>query len=309
MEDFRFANPEYLFGLLLLPLLFWALSKLGRNAREKLLRFVSEANLRSLLRDTGGRSSSVKTWFFWLGLVFLILALARPQANPITEEMEGTSLDIYVLLDVSKSMDAEDVAPSRLKKAKREIQSLMTLLAGDRLGLIAFAGSSVIVSPLTSDYEIVRTFLQNVDTNLIQNQTTDIQGALTLAEEAMRRGAERAGDKAARSNVFIVMSDGEDQSADPDYSVVEKIKNGGGSIFTIAFGTEAGAKIPVRNDRGEMMGYKRNRANGQEVTTSVATKSLQEIANIGGGQFYFSTQDEGEVRDILNRMQTLQRSG
>jgi Ca-activated chloride channel homolog len=309
MEDFRIAQPEYLFGLLLLPLLFWILGKLGRNARERLLRFVSEANLRTLLRESGGRGSGLKTAFFWAGLVFLLLALARPQANPITEEMEGTSLDIYVLLDVSKSMDAEDIAPSRLKKAKREIQSLMSLLAGDRLGLIAFAGSSVIVSPLTSDYEVVRTFLQNVDTNLIQNQTTDIQGALTMAEEAMRRGAERAGDAAARTNVFVVMSDGEDQSGDPDYSVVNKIKSAGGTIFTIAFGTEAGGKIPVRNERGELMGYKRNRANGQEVNTSVATKSLQEIASLGGGQFYFSTQDEGEVRDILNRMQNMQRAG
>ena len=309
MEDFRFANPEFLFGLLLLPLLYGALGQLGRNARERLLRFVAEANLRALLREKGGRSSRLKTFFFWAGLAFLILALARPQANPITEEMEGTSLDIYVLLDVSRSMDAEDIAPSRLKKAKREIQSLMSLLAGDRLGLIAFAGSAVIVSPLTSDYEVVKSFLQNVDTNLIQNQTTDIQGALTTAEEAMKRGAERAGDGQARTNVFVVMSDGEDQASDPDYSVVNKIKDGGGTIFTIAFGTEAGAKIPVRGEAGQLRGYKRSRLNGQEVTTTVATKSLQEIASRGGGQFYFSTQDEGEVRDILNRMQNMQRSG
>ena len=309
MEDFRFAQSQYLLLLLLLPVLGWGLARLGRNARERLLRFVSAANLEALLRVKGTKASSAQSWLFWLGLALLIVALARPQANPETEEMQGASLDIYVLLDVSKSMDAEDIAPSRLKKAKREITSLMSLLAGDRVGLIAFAGSSVIVSPLTSDYEVVRTFLQNIDTSLIQNQTTNIQGALALAEEAMKRGAERTGTEGGlRSNVFVVMSDGEDQAQDPDYSVVESIQKAGGTIFTIAFGTEAGGKIPVRNDRGELLGYKRERG-GVEVTTKVQPKSLEEIARLGGGQFYFSTSDEGEIRDILNRMQSMQRTG
>ena len=308
MEDFHFANPAYLLLLLALPALYFAISRLGKNAHARLLAFVSAANLKHLLQNHGGTSSKVKPWLFWLGLCCFALALARPQANPIVEEMEGASLDIYVLLDVSRSMDAEDMPPSRLKKAKREIQSLMSLLSGDRVGLIAFAGSAVIISPLTSDYEVMKTFLQNVDTSLIQNQTTDINAALTLAEQAMKRGAERTGKEGPRSNVFIVMSDGEDQEEAGNYAAADRIKSEGGTVFTIAFGTEAGSKIPARNERGELMGYKRDRS-GTEVVTKVSPKSMQDIAARGGGQFYFSTLDEGEITDIINRTKNMQRDG
>jgi Ca-activated chloride channel family protein len=307
MSDFRFQNSAYLLLLLALPLVQLVVTYFHRNARDRLLRFVAAANLNSLLKEKGLGGSGRKKLLFWAGLFFLILALARPQANPIVEEMEGASLDIYVLLDVSRSMDAEDVPPSRLAKAKRSIGSLMQLLSGDRVGVIAFAGTAVMISPLTADYEVIRTFLQNVDTSLIQNQGTDITNALSMAEEAMERGAERTGDTAVRSNVFLVMSDGEDHASE-DWGVVDRIHEEGGTIFTIAFGTANGASIPVRSARGELSGYKRDRQ-GNQVKTAVQTKSLEEIARRGGGQFYFSTLDEGEIRDILNRMQGMDRSG
>lgn len=307
MTDFRFQNSAYLLLLLALPLLQLVVTYFHRNARDRLLRFVSAANLDSLLKEKGLGGGGRKKLLFWLGLTLLIFALARPQANPIVEQMEGASLDIYILLDVSRSMDAEDMPPSRLAKAKRSVGSLMQLLSGDRVGVIAFAGTAVMVSPLTADYEVIRTFLQNVDTSLIQNQGTDITNALSMAEEAMKRGAERLGNGGVRSNVFIVMSDGEDH-ANEDWSVVDKIQQEGGTIFTIAFGTAQGASIPVRSTRGELSGYKRDRL-GNQVKTAVQTKSLEEIARRGGGQFYFSTLDEGEIRDILNRMQSMDRSG
>lgn len=307
MSDFRFQNTAYLLLLLALPLVQLVVTYFHRNARDRLLRFVAAANLDSLLKERGLGGGGRKRILFWLGLFLLILALARPQANPIVEQMEGASLDIYILLDVSRSMDAEDVPPSRLAKAKRSIGSLMQLLSGDRVGVIAFAGTAVMVSPLTADYEVIRTFLQNIDTSLIQNQGTDITNALSMAEEAMKRGAERVGDKSVRSNVFIVMSDGEDH-ANEDWSVVDKIQQEGGTIFTVAFGTSQGASIPVRSTRGELSGYKRDRQ-GNQVKTVVQTKALEEIARRGGGQFYFSTMEEGEIRDILNRMQSMDRSG
>jgi Ca-activated chloride channel family protein len=307
MTDFHFANPDYLFLLLALPLLQALVSYFHKNARERLLRFVSATNLDALLKGKGASGIDWKKLFFWLGTLLLILALARPQANPQVEEMEGASLDIYVLLDVSRSMDAEDVPPSRLARAKHAVESLMQLLSGDRVGLVAFAGTAVLISPLTSDYEVIHTFMQNVDTSLIQNQGTDIPHALSVAEEAMRRGAERTGDTGPRSNVFVVLSDGEDHG-DENWSIVDQIRKEGGTVFTIAFGTASGASIPVRNAQGEIAGYKRDRA-GNQVKTAVETKALEEIAKRGGGQFYVSTPDEGEVRDILNRMQNMDRSG
>jgi len=307
MQDFRFANPEYLPLLIALPILYWVFARINRGGLEKLQKFLSAPNLAALLKERGQGGGQRKKVFFWAGLIFLILALARPQANPSVEELQGASLDIYVLLDVSRSMDAEDVAPSRLKKAKRSIQSLMQLLAGDRVGVIAFAGTAVIVSPLTADYEVVKIFLQGVDSTLIQNQGTDLGNALSMAEEAMARGAEKTGQDGTRSNVFVVMSDGEDHQQQ-DLSVVDRIKSQGGVVFSIAFGTEAGGNIPVRNNRGELAGYKRDQS-GNQVKTMVQTASLKEIAEKGGGQFYFTTPGEQEIKDILDRVQSLDRSG
>ncbi len=305
MHDFRFAQAEYLLLLLALPALALLLRRFRRGAMAKLRLLMAEENLRKLLQTRKGLKEKGRQGAFWSALLCLVLALARPQANPQIETLTGASMDIYVLLDVSKSMDAEDIPPSRLKKAKRTVQYLTELLSGDRLGVIAFAGSSVLLSPLTADYEIVKTLLQNVDTSTISGQGTNLLGALQVAKEAMARGAESVGEE-NRSNVFLILSDGEDQE-NPDLEIVEEIREQGGIIFSIAIGTEKGALLPVRNEKGELLAHKRDRA-GNPVLSKVNPKLLQEVAERGGGQFYFATTDEGEVRDILARLQDRQRS-
>jgi Ca-activated chloride channel family protein len=305
MNDFQFQNPWFLILLLALPFVHGFILKIQTKGRERLLRFLSEKNLNELERERWVGGTKRKFILFWIGLALFSIALARPQANPIIEDVEGASLDIYVLMDVSKSMDAEDVPPSRLKKAKRSVESLLQFLSGDRLGIIAFAGTSIMISPLTADYDVLKLFLNNIDTSLIQNQGTDISGALGTAFAAMKRGAEKFGGD-SRSNVFIVMSDGED-TANPNYEIADQIRENGGLIFSIAFGTEAGASIPVRNVRGELSGYKRDRS-GQQVISKVSPESLKKIAEATGGTFYFGTLDEGEITDIVSKMKNLERS-
>ncbi|HEY8280763.1 MAG TPA: VWA domain-containing protein, partial [Bdellovibrionota bacterium] len=300
MTDFQFASPTYLALLLALPALRILLGRMDQDAYTRLLRFLSEANLDQLLLTKGALRDKGKKWAFWLGLGFLVLALARPQANPSVEEVRSSGLDIYVLLDVSRSMDAEDVAPSRLKKAKRTIQHLTERLAGDRIGIIAFANSAILISPLTNDYSIIDSYLQNTDTSLVPSQGTNIGHALETAKEAMSRGAKAPGSDEERSNIFVVMSDGEDHG-ESDLSVADHIHKDGGLIFSIAFGTEKGVPIPVRDEKGELRGYKKDPA-GTPVLTAVKTGVLQDVAKRGGGHFYFSTLDEGEVEDILARV-------
>ncbi|MGZ3702265.1 MAG: vWA domain-containing protein [Bdellovibrionota bacterium] len=305
MNDLHFASPVYLYLLLLLPALHLIFSRFDKNARGKLLKFLAEENLRQLLQDRGTIRDRGKRLSFWLGLALLILALARPQANPVVEEVKSSGLDIYVLLDVSRSMDCEDIAPSRLKKAKREIQHLATRLSGDRLGIIAFANSAVLVSPLTNDYSILDSYLQNLDTSVVPSQGTNMGNALETAKEAMERGAKNAASSGLHTNIFLVLSDGEDHG-ESDLSIVDTIRKEGGLIFTVAFGTEKGAPIPMRDDHGELRGYKKDRA-GNVVVTQVKTEVLTEVAKRGGGQFYHATQDEGEVEDILARVNDAQR--
>lgn len=307
MEDFRFYSPEFLLLLAGLPALAFMLARARRGALKKLAVFASHKSLKRLLKLRTPESEKLRTWLLWTGLTLAILALARPQANPEIEERESSSLDILVLLDVSRSMDAEDAPPSRLKQAKRTVSEMMDKLSGDRVGVVAFAGSAFLVSPLTSDYDMVRSFLQSVDSSIISNQGTDIGSALELASRAMERGSQAGGSEGARSNIFLVLSDGEDHyqvSADKAASLNKK----GGVVYAIAYGTERGAPIPMRNERGESVGFKRDKADNT-VMSAVNAKSLQAIASAGGGQFYFSTSDGSEILDFLKRTQGMQREG
>jgi len=305
MIDFHFADPQYAFLLLALPVLGFLLGRIDQGARTRLLKFMAEANLIQLLQNRATLRERGKRFAFWAGLVCLTLALCRPQANPSVEELRSAGLDIYVLFDVSRSMDAEDVPPSRLKKAKRTLQHLASRLSGDRIGIIAFANSSVLISPLTSDYSIIDSYLQNIDTTIVPSQGTNLGHALETAKEAMDRGAKTPGSDNQRSNIFLVLSDGEDHG-ESDLSIVDTIHKSGGLVFTIAFGTEKGAPIPMRDDKGELRGYKKDSA-GNVVVTAVQTGVLQDVAKRGGGQFYFSTSDEGEVEDLLARVSDAQR--
>ncbi len=305
MTDFRFANPEFLMILLSLPLAMLLLGRIDKGARNRLVRFMAEANLQQLLLTKGTLKDKGKKASFWIGMILLIVAFARPQANPTVEEVQSSGLDIYVLLDVSRSMDVEDVAPSRLKKAKKTIQHLTARLAGDRVGVIAYANSAVLLTPLTSDYSIIDSYLKNIDTSVIPSQGTNLGGALEVAALAMERGAKSSGTAEDRSNIFIVMSDGEDYG-DSDLSIVDSIRKSNGIVFSIAFGTERGAPIPLRDEKGELRGYKTDLAKNP-VVSGMKPGVLQESASRGGGHFYYSTLEESEVEDLLARVSDAQR--
>ena len=305
MNDFRFVNPEFLLLLLVLPIAGVILGRINKGARNRLLKFMSEPNLRQLLLTKSSLKDSGKRGAFWIGLALVLLAFARPQANPVTEEVKSSGLDIYVLLDVSRSMDVEDVAPSRLKKAKKAVQHLTARLSGDRVGIIAYANSAVLVTPLTSDYSIIDSYLKNIDTSIIPSQGTNLGGALEVAKLAMERGAKATGSEEDRSNVFIVMSDGEDYG-ESDLSIADTVQKSGGIIFSIAFGTERGAPIPLRDEKGELRGYKTD-AGQNPVVSAMKPGVLQEVAKRGGGTFYYSTLEESEIEDLLARVGDAQR--
>lgn len=305
MNDFRFFSPSLLLLLALLPVARFVLGRIDKGARNRLLRFVADANLEKLLVSKGTLSDRGKRAAFWAGLALAILAAARPQANPTVEEVQSSGLDIYVLMDVSRSMDAEDIAPSRLLKAKKTVQHLTARLAGDRVGVIAYANSAVLITPLTSDYSIIDSYLKNIDTSLIPSQGTNLGSALEVAKDAMERGAKAKGEEGDRSNIFVVLSDGEDHG-DSDLSIVDEIRKNGGLVFAIAFGTERGAPIPLRDEKGELRGFKTDLAKNT-VVSPMKPQVLKEVANRGGGTFYFSTYEEAEVEDLLARVGDAQR--
>lgn len=305
MNDFRFANSGAFWLLLLAPLALAAAAWGAKRAQERLKRFASEMMLPRLLPQGGPKGVDLPAVLFACAMFCLVLALARPQGNPRVEEHEAQSLDIMVLLDISRSMDAEDAAPSRLKKAKHTISTLLDQLQGDRVGIVAFAGSAVLLAPLTSDYELIRSFLQNADSSLIENQGTNFTAAFQVAMKAFLRGSASQPTNETLTHLMVILSDGEETKGSA-LEAAKHLKEGGVTVFAIALGTEKGVPIPLRNERGDLAGYKKD-SKGETVISAVNGKALKQLAEVGGGAFYFSTADESEVRDIIGRTKDLQR--
>jgi len=306
----KFVNPGWLWGLLALPLLYLFLlwdvkvrqARMERFAERAVwLRISPEMDWSQLLRK--GR--------IWLAATaFAILALARPQWGKHEEIVQVTGLDIIIALDVSNSMEVEDVSPSRSKKAKHLIRSFLDRLGGDRVGVVAFAGSAYLATPLTTDLGYVAETIDILGPKMVTNQGTDIGFALETAARALERGAEegekKAGDDSLRSRVVILISDGEDHRK----GAIDEAKllgTSGAKVYVLGIGTEKGGPIPTRDDSGQLFGYKRTRK-GDPVISGFKPDALKKIAKEAGGRYWPVTASETEIDEILADVGALDRT-
>jgi len=202
------------------------------------------------------------------------LASVGPQIGMKLTELTRKGIDIFILVDTSTSMNAVDVKPSRMEKAKYELGRLLNNLEGDRVGLIAFAGSSHLHCPLTEDYSASRLFLNMMDTDLITTQGTDLAAAIQLALDHVEEDDEKF-------KVFVLVSDGEDHQGEV-ITLAEQARDLGIIIHTLGVGTPAGGPIPIYDDKGNRIEFKKNRS-GQVVTSTLNESTLDEIARITGG--------------------------
>ncbi|MEE3253071.1 MAG: VWA domain-containing protein, partial [Nitrospinota bacterium] len=177
-----------------------------------------------------------KAIFVTLTFLFLFIALTRPQWGYQWEDYKQEGVDIIIALDVSRSMLAKDIKPTRLERAKRKISDLLNMLKGDRIGLVAFAGTSFVQCPLTLDYAAARIFLNAIDTDLIPVQGTAIGDALRKSTNAFRT-------QENKSRAIILITDGEDQTGQA-MEAAEEAKKAGVKVFTIGIGKEIGAPLP-----------------------------------------------------------------
>jgi Ca-activated chloride channel family protein len=305
MENFRFAKAELAWLLLIIPMLVVIASFAKIWAQKKLARFALQRNMDWILGANRLVTWHARNNYHVLAILFAIIALMRPQGNPTIEDVQTDGLDIIVALDVSRSMDAEDINPSRLRKAKKSIQILLERLGSDRVGIVAFAGSAFLVCPLTSDYEVVKTFLQSIDTNLLSNQGTNIDGALNIAMNAFSRGAKNQTSEDIPSHIIIVMSDGEETSGSA-LKFAKEARANGTIIHALAYGTERGVPIPIRDSNGVLQGHKRD-ASGETVLSRVNPAALQALAQSGGGIFSFSNPGDEEIEAIFKNSLEQQR--
>lgn len=295
----RFAEPVFLFGLLALPLLLLFFSWRERR-RKKGLGKIGDIEL--IFRLLQGLSAKIRRWKYALVLLasaFVILALARPQWGKEMELVRREGLDIVVAIDVSASMLAADMPPSRLEKAKSETASLIDLLKGDRIGLVVFSGDAFVQCPLTLDYSAAKMFLSDIDYGSVPKPGTALGEAIRTAVGAFVQ-------KERKHKVLLVITDGEDTQESDPMSAVEEARKAGVVIYTIGVGTPAGEPIPLRNAAGQAVGYKKDES-GQVVMSRLDEATLQEAALKTGGKYYRATSGELELDKIFDDISKMER--
>jgi len=235
-----------------------------------------------------------------LGLCLIAFSLLGPQKEIGVTEVQGKGLDIYVLMDTSKSMLVEDVSPSRLDRAKKVVEAIIGHLKGDRIGFIPYSSSAYIQMPLTDDYELAKMFLDVIDTDMIGGGGTDVGKAIDLANKSFDEMTD--GDK-----VIIILSDGEEYDAHSDRALKE-IQDQRLKVYTIGIGTTDGGLIPVYDDSGEnRVDYMKDNSD-ELVMSKLDANMLKELASISNGTYYESSIDGSEIQLLMNDLSQLEES-
>ena len=298
-------NPTYLWFLIAVPALValvWWRGKSLYNLRRK---YFDDALFESLQRGYWSLGNAIKTALFVAGLVFVMIALAGPKIGTEVREVKRRGVDMLIALDLSASMNAEDVRPSRLTKAKFEIRRLIERLKGDRVGLVVFTGEAYLQSPMTLDYSALLLFLEIVDTDQMPSSATDFQAAMETSLKAFQSLEENENNSQA-AKVLLIISDGEDHGQSYDDALSE-LTDANVTVYTLGIGTNEGTTIPLyEEETGQLIGYKRDRE-GRVVTTTLQSDVLRQIASKGNGNYYSIERGNDGIDAFLGRVDELEK--
>jgi Ca-activated chloride channel homolog len=294
----RFAHPEYfyLYGCVpILALIFWYMSRRRKGAIKK---FSSGEMFGRLAGEASGRKRLLKMLLVLVAVSSLILGLVNPEVGTRIENVKEKGVDIFIALDVSLSMKAQDIKPDRLDRAKYEISNLIGKLGGDRIGLIVFAGESFVQFPLTTDYSAANLFLNAVDVGTVPEPGTAIGSAIGQAVKSFEWNV-------PTKKVLVIITDGENNQGDAITQAEEAAKKGV-LIYTIGMGSPDGAPIPIYDANGKQVDFKRDQS-GNIVLTKLDETSLEKIAAIGNGQYFRATNSLDELDAIYKDVNALQK--
>jgi Ca-activated chloride channel family protein len=285
-----FGVPQWLWGLLLIPLLTALFVRSERRGLKRLQEFVSARLLPQLAGTVNRPRRMIRFALQLLGLALAIVSLAQPRWGYTFEDVKRKGLDLLIAVDTSRSMLSNDVQPNRLDRVKLAIQDLIGQLQGDRVGLIAFAGRAFLQAPLTIDYDAVVEALSDLDTKTIPEGGTNISSAITLATQSF-------GKSAMGNRALVVFTDGEELSGDA-VKTAKEAADAGVRIFTVGVGTPQGSLIPVTGDDGQTSFVKDSA--GQVVKSKLDDKRLREIAQATGGFYLHLENGPRSMQQIQN---------
>ena len=285
-----FGAPQWLWGLLLIPILIALFVRAEHRGLRRLQEFVSARLLPQLAGTVNRPRRMVRFGLQLLGLSLALVSLAQPRWGYTFQDVKRKGLDLLIAVDTSRSMLSNDVQPDRLERVKLATQDLINELQGDRVGLIAFAGRAFLQAPLTIDYEAVMESINDLDTKTIPEGGTNISSAIDLATQSF-------GKSAAGNRALIIFTDGEELSGDAVKTAKAAVDQGV-RIFTVGVGTPQGSLIPITSDNGETAFVKDS--SGQVVKSKLDEKPLQEIAQATGGFYLHLENGPRTMQQIYN---------
>ena len=291
---FRFETPEYLYLLLLLPVLavmhyLWAFRK-----RRNLRKYGDPVLLKSFMPDVSPLRTELKFWFLQLSLLFLIISLARPQYGTRVDTRKRSGIEAIIAIDVSNSMLAKDVRPNRLEKAKMMVSNLVDNMTDDKIGLIVYAGQAFVQLPITSDYVSAKMFLETISPSMIEMQGTDIATAISLASNSFtpQEGVSRA--------VFVI-TDGEDNEGGAVEAAKEAARKGI-HVYMLGVGEPGGAPIPIPGTGQYIIDNE-----GNTVVSRLNEDMCREIANAGNGNYIYVDNSSSAQKKLDKYVENLGR--
>lgn len=281
----KFASPEYLYLLILLPLLL-AVYIYSNYRRNRNLRLYGDVQLlKSLMPDVSVYRPSIKFWLSFAALALIVVALARPQFGSKKETITRQGIEAVIALDISNSMMAEDIAPNRLEKAKKIISRLIDKFENDKVGLIVFAGDAFVQLPITNDFISAKMFLETISPALISRQGTDIGGAISLAMKSFTN-TEGVG------KAIILITDGENHEGGAE-EAAKLAADKGMNVYVLGIGSLEGAPIPADGSND----YRRDKE-GNVVVTKLNEQMAQSVAQAGNGA-YIRVDNTNNAQKIL----------
>jgi len=294
---FRFEHTEFLYLLLLLPVVALFMLYRFRQWNKKRKRLSEQKLFKRLLPDYNNRYKWLSFSFTLLILALLIISLSNPQWATKREKVKAMSSDIFIAMDISQSMMVRDIPPNRLERAKKLVERMILELKGNRIGLIFFAGEAYVQMPLTSDYAAALMFLKSANPGQIASQGTAIVEAINIADESFTSDRDH-------QRALVIITDGEDHDGEAVNRAAAAFEEGM-SIFTYGVGTSEGDFIPFTNQMG-VESYKKDQ-NGDYIKSKVNVKLMDDIASAGGGKYYSILAGESTVDDLVDQLERIEK--
>jgi Ca-activated chloride channel family protein len=289
---FRFEDPIYLYLLVLIPILALIRFVSYRNQRKRLRKFGDPQLLKELMPDVSRFRPSVKFWLLLGALALLIVMLARPQMGTKISHEKRVGIETIIAMDISNSMLAEDVVPSRLDRSKMMVENLVDHFSNDKIGLIVFAGDAFVQLPITSDYVSAKMFLSSIDPSMMATQGTDIARAIEMATHSFTQ-------EEGIGKAIIVITDGENHEGGA-VEAAEAAKDLGMRVYVLGVGSANGAPIPITGT-GD---YMKDRT-GNTVMSALNEEMCKQVAQAGGGAYIHVENNSAAQQQLDNELDKL----